>query len=314
MEPVKSKIEAQNNIIQSFEQLANHEDERLYEIIISILEKRLNVSNGRIIFDDNSYVELGVIVKDIIEKYKAGDYTPEVSKLLRSFSDITQTTLDVNALFNDESKLSDINFSNEKQYIINELSDRLGSAKTFEYNIVSEIRQMISRSLVTQESLSDLKTLLKNTIIAKQGKPGIIGRYVNQITTDAVMQYTGIINTKIKEELDLDAIRYIGSIIDTSRPQCIRWISKGGVLLQKRSETNMYLQEEIKWAKVNGSGYGKPGKSYYIDLNSDNFLTYRGGYGCRHEAIAFRYTKQKEDYLKKLQMQHQKFLDKQKAA
>lgn len=309
MDPVKSKIEAQNRIITSLSSLASDEDKQLYELLIKIIESKLTIKSGKIVFDDRSYIMLGEIIRDTIKKYKASDYTPEVNKVLRSFSDITETTLNVNALFNDESKLSDISFKNEKQFIINELSDRLGSAQSFEYNIMGEIRQLISRSLITQGSLSDLKDTLKRTIISTQGKPGIIGRYVNQLTTDSVMQYTGIVNNKIKEELSLNAVRYVGSIIDTSRPQCIRWINKGGIFLQERNPDQMYLKEEIKWAKKNGSGYGKPGKSYYLDLTEENFLIYRGGYACRHEAIAFRYSKKKEDYLNKLQEQHNKFLN-----
>jgi hypothetical protein len=72
----------------------------------------------------------------------------------------------------------------------------------------------------------------------------------------------------------LPYFHYVNSLIRDSRPQCVRWV---GMEYLERAK----LQSEIDWAFNNGSGMVK-------STNPSNFATYRGGYRCRHLAIAVR--------------------------
>jgi hypothetical protein len=108
---------------------------------------------------------------------------------------------------------------------------------------------------------------------------------VKQISRDALGQFDGQINAIIADEFGLDAFRYVGSIIDDSRAQCVRWVGKR---ILEKSE----MQSEIAWANNNGSGM-IPG------TNPDNFLVFRGGYNCRHRAIPFKLTKSQRERLQK---------------
>jgi hypothetical protein len=112
---------------------------------------------------------------------------------------------------------------------------------------------------------------------------GLYSRYVKQISRDALGQFDGQINAIIAEEFGLDAFRYVGSLIDDSRPQCVRWVGKR---ILEKSE----MPEQIAWANNNGSGM-IPG------TNPDNFLVFRGGYNCRHRAIPFKLTKSQRERL-----------------
>lgn len=309
--PIIEKLEARNKIVSNFSDFGKSADDRLYENLIKILEKKLSVKSGRLVLDDDSIQQLGEIIRSVSQDYKIASTQNEISKILKSFDTLTDSTIKVSALLNDSSLLSDLNFNKEKKFIVNELAYNLGNAQTFEFNVMSEVRQIIARSIVGESTYSELKDKLRDALLSKNGESGIVGRYVNQITTDSVMRYTGVVNTKIKEKLNLNAIRYIGDLMETSRPQCIRWVSNGGIFLTEKTPNSkaMNLDKEIRWAKKYGSGYGKPGKSYYLDLNEDNFIEIRGGYGCLHEAIAFNYSEKKEAYSKKLQDIHQNFLD-----
>ncbi|MFN9108950.1 MAG: hypothetical protein ACK5XN_02555, partial [Bacteroidota bacterium] len=116
---------------------------------------------------------------------------------------------------------------------------------------------------------------------------GLYSRYVKQVSRDALGQFDGQINAKIADEFGLDAFRYVGSIIDDSRSQCVRWVGKR---ILEKSE----MQSEINWANNNGSGM-IPGTT------PENFLVYRGGYNCRHRAIPFKLTKSQRERLQKEQ-------------
>jgi len=113
---------------------------------------------------------------------------------------------------------------------------------------------------------------------------GQLKKYVSQVSRDALNQFDGQVNSRIAEEFGLNAFRYVGSIIEDSRPQCVRWVGKEVLLLDE-------LSNEISWAYSNGTGM-IPGTT------RDNFAVYRGGYNCRHSAIPFKLTKsQKQDLI-----------------
>jgi hypothetical protein len=96
-------------------------------------------------------------------------------------------------------------------------------------------------------------------------------------------QFDGQTNARIADEFGLDAFRYVGSLIDDSRPQCRRWIAKR--VLQKSEMLN-----EINWAYNNGTGM-------ISGTTPDNFAVFRGGYNCRHAAIPFKLTKSQREKL-----------------
>jgi len=91
---------------------------------------------------------------------------------------------------------------------------------------------------------------------------------------NAVQQYDGAINEAIADEFGLNAYRYVGSLVEDSRPQCRRWVGKE-VILRKD------LNSELEWARINGSGTVPA-------TTQGNFARFRGGYNCRHQAYPIR--------------------------
>ena len=106
---------------------------------------------------------------------------------------------------------------------------------------------------------------------------GVFERWVGQIARDAVNEYQGGINAQIKVQYDLTDIRYVGSLVEDSRPQCVRWVKELGGRIKGTD-----LQAEIDWAYDHGSGM-KP------DTNPENFPQKRGGYNCEHIAIPTKF-------------------------
>jgi len=150
-------------------------------------------------------------------------------------------------------------------------------------NFIEPVRQGIFQNIVAGTNRTQLEEYLRNYILGNPNVDGLYSRYVKQVSRDALGQFDGQTNARIADEFGLDAFRYVGSLIDDSRPQCRRWIAKR--VLQKSEMLN-----EINWAYNNGTGM-------ISGTTPDNFIVYRGGYNCRHAAIPFKLTKSQREKL-----------------
>lgn len=132
---------------------------------------------------------------------------------------------------------------------------------------VKPVTQALYSNIILGTPLSDMIDYVK-----KNSFENLKG-YADQVTIDSLRQYDGIVSTMTADYFKLDAIKYVGSIIKTSRWQCRRWVKMGTILIKD-------LKKEIQLAENNGSGM-IPGTT------PQNFMSNCGGYRCRHSAIPF---------------------------
>ena len=96
-----------------------------------------------------------------------------------------------------------------------------------------------------------------------RGRPMVT--YANQYAFDSVMNFHNTVNNKKAEDTGLIHFLYMGDIIKTSRPFCIRRAGR------------MYTKEEIEsWDTMPWAGKSGPA------------FTHRGGYNCRHHWVGVR--------------------------
>lgn len=143
--------------------------------------------------------------------------------------------------------------------------------------VIKPVRDILTRAILGGGFLGDVQKELKGLILTDPQRAGILKKHYIQISRDAVGQYVGRANNAIQTKYKLDGYRYVGSLIEDSRPQCIRWHDKREIAVTE-------LEAEIKWAENNGSGL-IPGTT------PSNWPELRGGYNCRHEAIPIRLKK-----------------------
>ena len=141
-------------------------------------------------------------------------------------------------------------------------------------NFSTPIRQLLNNRIGLGASLLDTITALQDTIEGDPQRLGSFEKYVTQISRDTLRNYTGSVNANIATLYDLNAYRYVGSIVKDSREQCIRWTSMDYILMTD-------LQDEIDWAYNNGTGM-------IPNTTPENFAQNCGGYNCRHVAIPIR--------------------------
>ena len=240
------------------------------------LVNEMNVTGGKIEFDDQNIDIASQIDKTIVQAIQSSDMPSAIAEYLRDFETIKKFNFDVHKDVNDlsEKELEDLISPVQKTAVQNTLDGLTGSGVNA--NFVEPVRQGLFQNIAAGTTKSDLEAYLTNYILGNPNVDGLYSRYVKQVSRDALNQFDGQVNSRIAEEFDLDAFRYVGSLIDDSRAQCIRWVKKR--ILQKSD-----LESEIGWASNNGSGM-------IAGTNAENFAVFRGGYNCRHSAIPFKLT------------------------
>ena len=272
---------ADKSLFQNFSQIEKN-------IVDGVMKqvKKMNIKDGVILFDDKNIAMVNAINKVIADAIQDSAYPKNVKNYISSFDTIKEMNVDIHKDVNDldpaeiAEKLNNIQKTN-----VNNVLDNLVK-NGMEQGFVEPVKQGIFKNIVGGMNLEEFQNYLETTILSDPLKQGQFKRYVTQISRDALNQYDGQINQLIAQDLGLDAYRYVGSLIDDSRPQCRRWVGKE-ILLKDE------LSNEITWAFNNGSGM-IPG------TNTDNFATYRGGYSCRHSAIPFKMTKREREEYDKL--------------
>lgn len=146
-------------------------------------------------------------------------------------------------------------------------------------NLIKPIQDQLTEAVRTGGNLVDVIRGLEDNLNTSPERLGMVSKYFTQVGRDALGQYDGLVNQRIAERFELDAYRYVGSLVKDSRPQCVRWVEMREIPIKD-------LQKEINWAYNNGSGM-------IPNTTPSNFAQNRGGYNCRHTAIPVRSKKDK---------------------
>lgn len=157
-------------------------------------------------------------------------------------------------------------------FTINNLLERGGE---LDAAVLPEIKKALNNAAMGEADLFSTIDSIGDILAGDNEVDGIFARNATRIARDSFYQYQGAINQTIAVEFEMNAYRYIGSIVDETRPQCQRWVEQEYILFSE-------LQSEIDWAFTNGSGMIK-------ETDIDTFGIYRGGWNCGHLAIPVFY-------------------------
>lgn len=265
-------IDSENELLSKFDSI----EKDIYNAVLKKV-KTFNQKDGKIVFDDDNVTSINEINQIVAESIQKSDYVNQVKQYLRDFDQIKEFNFDIQKDVNDLSRgeLEDL-INPVQRGIVNQTLTNL-TGQGVNTNFIDPLREGIYKNVVAGTTITDLEGYLNAFINTNPERMGQFKRYVSQVSRDALNQFDGQVNSRIADEFGLDAFRYVGSIIEDSRPQCVRWVGKGVILKED-------LTNELNWAYSNGTGM-IPGTT------ADNFAVYRGGYNCRHSAIPFKLTK-----------------------
>jgi hypothetical protein len=141
--------------------------------------------------------------------------------------------------------------------------------------LTEPIRQLLATNITGGASVPSTRAALNELIRGIDNDGGRFARYTNTLARDIVYSGDGAMAAEMIREYDLNAIRYIGSLVRDSRTQCVRWSKLPYILLKD-------LPAQVAWASgLSGYGSGK-------ELTTTNFATVRGGWNCRHIVVPIR--------------------------
>jgi hypothetical protein len=245
--------------------------------------RKMGSTGGVLDFDENNVDQVNALNKTVLDAINSSDYPDKVKDYLRDFDQIKKNNIDIHKSVNNLSgpELEKLINPVQKQMVDQTVTGLTGSG--IDTDFIQPMKEGIMKNIVAGSTITELESFIDGFIVSNPDRLGRLTNYSQQIARDTLNQYDGQINSRIATEFGLNAGRYVGSLIDDSRAQCVRWVGKGVLLFED-------LETEINWANNNGSGM-IPG------TNPANFATYRGGYNCRHSFIPFKMTKsQRAEY------------------
>lgn len=153
-------------------------------------------------------------------------------------------------------------------------------------NVGDKISDILRTNITTGTSYASLADQLRESIL-KTETPGILERYVNQIATDAVNQYSAQYMQTVSSDLGYEWFRYGGTDITTTRPFCdamtdIKYFHISQVPDLLKAKDLYYMKDGVK-TKV--PIYDKTGLPHGMMPGTDayNFFVRRGGFNCGHQ-------------------------------
>ena len=296
---IRKQSESTELFLTDFDLKNLESDFEIFDILKKVVRK-MSVKRGRLVYDYETLLEVNKLQKKVVELLSKGEYSKNIIALTQNFANIEDLSLQFAALLNDVDSYDFLKkqISPIKKGFIEDISSSLASPDSIKINITGGIRKILLRSATFGNTVDEAEDLLRTYVLADAKKGGLLTRYARQIAHDSLFQFQGSVEQKIGEEIGVNAYSYVGPLKTTSRPQCKRWINtfKGVIPFDK-------LEDEIEWAKNNGSGLGD------LRLTVNNFAQIRGGHNCIHRAIPFVNNPKTKSKLDKIQDKRQKVLD-----
>lgn len=213
---------------------------------------------------------------------KKSGYNEGVKKYVKNFDLLSKNIKELHASFNGINITSAQIDPFKRIEVANAVDKLLGSGINKDF--VNPIRQSLYRNVLFGASLSETEKIIKNYVISNANGDSKLMRYVKQVSRDSISQFDGAVQQGIAQELNLNAKRYVGSLIMDSRAQCVHWVNAGIIL-------NDDLIPEIQIALNGGTFEGKKCTGMNPETTINTFDIYRGGYNCRHRSIPTKFYK-----------------------
>ena len=255
-----------------------------YQPALTEIEKKLFndliVLIGSINFTEMADVDVANLVAEIDKIYEIAINNPnfvnDTRLFLKNFDKVREKALEMHKEVSDLKNTPEFydNLNRQQKFLVDKTMYGLKQGGLKKY-FVEDAKQIILEAAELGYSAKQVERRLRDRLLSSPSKDSYYMRYATQLSRDSINQYNGQINQMVQDEYKMDMIRYVGSLVDDSRPFCkhVRKDLKGRI---KISELDELLNRYEK----------SPG--LMPDTDSGNFLIVRGGWNCRHEAIPYR--------------------------
>jgi len=280
-----------NKLIETIEEAVNGFNKSLPKIqkdmLADLLDeiKKFDVKNKRI---SNTVKNIRLLnsIKNRLRKTILNDeYKAAVKEYLKVFTDVSD-------FHNEYFKETEKGFKPRaivkeiKKQTITDTIDKLTEAG-IGGNVQNKIADLLKQNITTGVKYSDLAAQLREHILTTEN-PGVLERYVKQIATDSVNQYSAQYMNTISGDLGYEWFRYQGKDILTTRHWCDAMTDRKFFHISEIPDLiaakDLYYSDEIE-GQVKVPIYAKTGLPHGMipDTNAENIFIRRGGYNCAHQ-------------------------------
>ena len=246
-------------------------EEEVWRIVRKIL-REFQTKDGFFVPDDASTQVINSLRKELRDLLKRTSLPDRMDDFFHHFDEIGDNVAAIHKELNNIRVPKSLINRQKKFAVENTVFSMLDSNVSLKF--VDPVKRSLFNHINFGSGVLDAENELRTMILGQGEDLGILRRWVGQVARDSIQQYEGGINQRVAVEYELDGFRYVGSLVEDSRPQCVRWMNMG--VISKKD-----LADEINWAKRNGSGM-------ISATTPETFAVYRGGYNCRHTAYPTR--------------------------
>lgn len=279
-EIIKAIEVAIDDSIKKIQSVIPKQERAIFEKV-SLIVKDLDIKNGKIEQSVKNLRTIGKVKAEIEQIVNSKEWKDEVKDYLKGFDEVAKLQ---NEYFKTiESKYTPPKLLAElKQQSIGATMNSLMEAG-IGLNVTEQIQTILRQNITTGGSYLEFTEALRESITSNKSGKGVLDRYVKQITTDALNQFSRQYSTLVADSLGLEWFIYSGAIIETSRTFCKALIKKKYV---HRSELPRVIVGDFKEFKdMDGKINEKTDlpEGMIAGTNVANFSTYAGGWQCNHQ-------------------------------
>jgi hypothetical protein len=259
---------------KDFEDWTKKNQFKIIKAISDEISSGMPSENGKVANNPSTQKFIASLPTKVRAALKKTGYLSKVDSYIRAFERVGQLQIDLHKSVNSINAAPIV--SNLQRVWAQVTADNL-AGQGMDNLLVYPLQQSLLTHAASGVTLTELVNMIDDEMRGNaKNKNTVFANQALQIGRDALGQYDGAINGKIAQDFDLNAIVYVGSVVDDTRAQCERWLESEFILIAD-------LGDEIDWAFNNGSGM-------IAGTTPANFTSLRGGYSCRHEAIPIRVT------------------------
>lgn len=284
MTKLKDVIETLDQAADSFGGIANAEQKKIYEDVITLAKDLDTDIFGKVKQSIANLKRLTQIKAKLAALSKDKEWVAGITGFAKYFGELQRLQ---NAYYSQHFPEHTLSMRAKEK---NNLMRQMAIQNTMEAlmgdglkaNVTDKLNDILLRAVTTGSKFADLQEELRAHLMGKEGGQGAFARYATTYATTALSQFTGQQNKLLSEGLDTEWFMYTGSNKETTREFCEQLTKKKFI---HKSEIPTILTGRIDDYQC--AIYEKTGLPYGMieGTTPENFQCNCGGWNCRHQLI-----------------------------
>lgn len=250
---------------------------------IETIVRNLDFDGNRIKVTDKNMAVIGSIKNKLRKLILDANYQDNVKEYLKAFTEVSTLQAAYMRQTSKQFKVTAVLKAVKSQAIQSTIESL--TEQGLDSNVVGKIQDVLRNNITSGGTFKQLTEQVRGIILGVGGLDGILTKYVKQITTDSLNQYSRNYLQIATDSLGMEWFQYTGSNIKTTRCFCHAMTEKR--YFHRAEIPDLLKGNFLEFEERDCAIYDRTGlpDGMIPDTNVANFLTFLGGYACGHRAI-----------------------------